>query len=75
MQQNPNSKLLIKTFDGSMPQLVIRPKCNQTQVELDIQYYDYDGDGKLKKAKILFRDVVSIDFEVNYFDNCVVVVI
>lgn len=71
MQQNPNSKLLIKTFDGSMPQLVIRPKCNQAQVELDIQYYDYDGDGKLKKAKLLFRDVVSIDFEVNYFDNCV----
>lgn len=69
MRQNPTSKLLIKTFDGSMPRLVIKPKCTETEVELDIQYYDYDGDRMLKTAKILFRSVVSIDFEVNYFDN------
>ena len=71
MSQNLKSKLLLKTFDGSMSRLVIKPKCEQTRAELDIQYYDYDGDQKLKKAKILFWDVVSIDCEVNYFDNCI----
>ena len=71
MSQNPVSKLLLKTFDGSMSRLMITPKCDQTEVELDIQYYDYDGDKTLKKACIHFHSVISIDFEVNYFDNCI----
>ena len=71
MSQNPVSKLLLKTFDGSMSRLMITPKCDQTEVELHIQYYDYDEDKTLKKVKIRFHSVVSIDFEVNYFDNCI----
>lgn len=71
MSQNPVSKLLLKTFDGSMSRLMITPKCDQTEVELDIQYYDYDGDKTLKKACIRFHSVISIDFEINYFDNCI----
>lgn len=71
MSQNPVSKLLLKTFDGSMSRLIITPKCDQTEVELHIQYYDYDEDKTLKKVKIRFHSVVSIDFEVNYFDNCI----
>ena len=71
MSQNPVSKLLLKTFDGSMSRLIITPKCDQTEVELDIQYYDYDGDKTLKKACIRFHSVISIDFEINYFDNCI----
>ncbi len=63
------SQLLIKTYDGSLTIFKVKPKCHRTKVEFDIKYYDYDGDGALKKAKLLFHDVISIDFAVNYFDN------
>lgn len=66
-----NSKLLIKTFDGSLLKLNIKPKCMNSIVAFDIQYYDYDGDNALIQAKIIFKEVVSIDFEINFFDNCI----
>ncbi|MEM1485228.1 hypothetical protein V6615_10150 [Oscillospiraceae bacterium PP1C4] len=69
MLNTQNSKLLIKTFDGSLLNLKIKPKCLNSTIEFDIKYYDYDGDESLIKAKIIFREVVSIDFEINFFDN------
>jgi hypothetical protein len=66
-----NSKLLIKTFDGSLLNLKIKPNCLNSSVEFNIKYYDYDGDGSLLTARIIFKEVVSVDFEVNYFDNCI----
>ncbi|MDD3242766.1 MAG: hypothetical protein PHD32_03455 [Eubacteriales bacterium] len=67
--KSEKSKLLIKTFDGSLLNLKINPKCLNSSVEFSIKYYDYDGDKSLKKAKIVFKKVVSVDFEINYFDN------
>ena len=37
MSQNPVSKLLLKTFDGSMSRLIITPKCDLTELELRIE--------------------------------------
>ncbi len=65
------SKLLIKTFDGLLVSLNVKPKNTRTKVEFNLRYYDYDGDGGLKKARMIFHNVVSLDFEVNYFDNCI----
>ena len=69
MNNNANSKLLIKTYDGSLSRLKLKPKCKDSTVEFAIKYYDYDGDGALIKAKVLFHKVAAIDFEVNLFDN------
>lgn len=66
---NAKSKLLIKTYDGSLSRLKLKPKCKDSTVEFAIKYYDYDGDGSLVKAKVLFHKVAAIDFEVNLFDN------
>lgn len=63
------SKLLVKTFDGSLVALRLKPRCMDSTVELDIRYYDHDGEGPLVKARAVFRGVVSIDLEVNLFDN------
>ena len=57
MINGEKSKLLIKTFDGSLKNLKVKPKGINSIVEFTIQYYDYE--------------VVSIDFEVNLFDNCI----
>ena len=64
-----NSKLLIKTFDGSLMDIKIKPKCKDSTVTFNVKYYDHEGDGSLMKIKILFRQVVAIYFEVNLFDN------
>ena len=71
MINNITSKLLFKTFDGSLLNLKLNPKCLDSSVEFDIEYYDYDGDGALIKAKITFTEVVAIDLEVNLFANCI----
>ena len=71
MNNNANSKLLIKTFDGSLSSVKLKPKCVNSTVEFAIKYYDYDGDGALVKAKVLFREVIAIDFEINLFNNYV----
>lgn len=69
LDNNVNSKLLMKTYDGSLSRLKIKPKCKDSTVEFAIKYYDYDGDGSLVKAKVLFHKAAAIDFEVNLFDN------
>lgn len=55
------SKLLIKTFDGSLVNLKLRPECMNSTVEFDIRYYDYDRDGSSAKAKVIFCEVATID--------------
>lgn len=71
MINGEKSKLLIKTFDGSLKNLKVKPKGINSIVEFTIQYYDYEGEESLVKAKVIFYEVVSIDFEVNLFDNCI----
>ena len=63
------SKILIKTFDGLLMKLAVKPKCMNSTVEFNVNYYDYDGDQSLVKAKVTFRNVISLDFEINLFDN------
>lgn len=65
------SKLLIKTFDGSLFDFTVTPKCMDSSVEFNMAYYDYDGDKSLLKVKVRFQNVVAIDFEVNFFDNSI----
>lgn len=69
MMNNSTSQLLLKTFDGSLTKLKLKPKCKDSKIEFAIKYYDYDGDGSLVKAKVLFHEVVAVDFEINLFDN------
>ncbi|MBQ1393997.1 MAG: hypothetical protein IIY81_10800 [Lachnospiraceae bacterium] len=71
MINGEKSKLLIKTFDGSLKNLKVKPKGINSIVEFTIQYYDYEVEESLVKAKVIFYEVVSIDFEVNLFDNCI----
>lgn len=69
MINDTTSKLLLKTFDGSLLNLKLKPKCMDSKVEFSIKYFDYDGDGTPVNAKVLFHGVVAIDLEVNLFDN------
>lgn len=45
-----NSKLLIKTFDGSLMDIKIKPKCKDSTVTFNVKYYDHEGDGSLNKG-------------------------
>lgn len=61
------SKLLLKTFDGTMKKCILNPKCTESRFEMFIQYYEEED--ILKDAELVFEQVISVDFEVNYFDN------
>lgn len=69
MINGEKSKLLIKTFDGSLTNLKVKPKGINSIVEFAIQYYD--DEEALVKAQVNFYEVALIDFEVNLFDNCI----
>lgn len=63
------AKLILKTFGGTMEQARVMPAWKESRVEFRIRYY---GERDVKSdAMIVFRQVISIDFEVNYFDNCI----
>ena len=61
------SKLILNSFDGTMKSMNINPKCTDSQVKFNISYYN-KGD-ILTKAVVIFKGVIAIDFEINYFDN------
>lgn len=63
------SKLILRTFDGTMEELKITPSNKNTKVEFQIRYYN-EMDIRIK-ASIIFEDVIAVDFRINYFDNCV----
>lgn len=69
MLNEEKSKLLIKTFDGSLTNLKVKPKGINSIVEFTIRYYNYDE--ALVKVQVIFHGVALIDFEVNLFDNCI----
>ncbi len=71
LTNNPKAKLLLKTFDGSLIDCKVIPKNKETQVEFNIKYYDYDGNGEKLSANIIFNSVIAVDFQVNYFNNCI----
>ena len=63
------SKLILKTFDGTMNKLNISPKSDDSKIEFHIKYYNEED--ILTKALIIFKGVIAIDFQINYFDNCI----
>lgn len=67
MINNGKSKLILKTYDGSLLNLKITPKYLDSKVEFRIKYYDETD--SLVKAKMIFNKVAFVDFEINLFDN------
>ena len=67
MINNGKSKLILKTYDGSLLNLKITPKYLDSKVEFRIKYYDETG--SFVKAKMIFDKVAFVDFEINFFDN------
>ncbi len=63
------SKLLLSTFDGSLGEVKIVPECLDTIIQFKILYYGEND--KEVQAEIIFEKVISMDFEVNYFDNLI----
>ena len=61
------SKLILKTFDGSMKKATINPKFLNTKIEFKFKYYN--ANDELTNAITTFKGVVAVDFEINYFDN------
>lgn len=62
------SKLLLPTYDARLTKLKITPKCFQTKVSYKLKIYD----NLLKKnvvKNICFKEVIAIEFAMNYFDN------
>ena len=61
------SKLILKTFDGTMNKVNINQKSDDTKIEFNIKYYNEED--ILTNALIIFKGVIAIDFQINYFDN------
>lgn len=60
------SKLILNTFDGNLLTSTIEPNFKDTKITFNIKYYNKD---ELINACLIFDNVVSIDFEINFFDN------
>ncbi len=63
------SKLILNTYDGSLEKLNIKPKFIKTKATFNIKYYDKQD--ILTHIKLKFKNVITIDFSVNYFQNCI----
>lgn len=63
------SKRILDTYDGTMKKLNIKPKCKDSKVEFYIKYYNEEDIST--NALIIFKGVIAIDFEINYFNNCI----
>ncbi|WP_434799297.1 hypothetical protein [Terrisporobacter vanillatitrophus] len=63
------SKLILSTYDGTMKKLNINQKYTNSKVEFNIKYYDEKD--RVIKALIIFKGVIAIDFEINYFNNSI----
>lgn len=62
------SKLILRTFDGTMEELKLTPCNKNTKVGFQIKYYNEMD--IWTKASIIFEGVISVDFGINYFSNC-----
>lgn len=63
------SELILKTFDGNMKKIYIKPECVDSSIEFQIEYYNND-DTRIR-ATLVFEHVIAIDFQVNYFNNSI----
>lgn len=62
-----SAKLLLDDFDGSMGRLELEPECCGTKAFFRVQYWDKAENPV--EAILIFSDVISVSFSVNYFDN------
>ncbi len=67
---NQKCTLILNNFDGSLPNIKISPKAHKSKVSFKIFYYEHEnGKEKYVKAKFVFKNVISMNFEVNLFEN------
>ncbi|MDU5106472.1 hypothetical protein [Clostridium sp.] len=62
------AKLILNNFDGTMNKININPKSINSKIDFEIKYYNEDA--ILTNALITFTEVIAVDFQVNYFNNC-----
>ena len=60
-------ELILANFDARIPKIEIKPKNTASKVIISSKMYDEENDEKIS-VKILFDDVVAIDFRINFFD-------
>jgi hypothetical protein len=63
------SDLILTTFDGTMRKLNIKPKCVESTIEFQIEYYN--SEDTRTGATLVFEQVIAIDFQINYFNNSI----
>lgn len=64
------AKLVLANYDARISKIDIRPKNKHTKVILSSRMYNSETDEK-ETVKIVFVDVATIDFRINYFDNMI----
>lgn len=62
------AKLILANYDARISKIDIKPKNKYTKVTLSSRMYNEETD-KRETTKIVFVDVVAIDFRINYFDS------
>ena len=59
--------LILANFDARIPKIEIKPKNTDSKVIISSKMYDEETDKRMS-VKIIFDDVVAIDFRINIFD-------
>lgn len=60
-------ELILANFDARIPKIEIKPKNMDSKVIIMSKIYD-DKVKKKVNVKVIFNNVVAIDFRINYFD-------
>lgn len=63
-------KLVLANYDARISKIDIKPKNMHTKVILSSRMYNEETDRK-ENVKLVFVDVSTIDFRINYFDNMI----
>ena len=64
------AKLILANFDARISKIDIKPKNKNTKVILSSRMYNEKIDEN-ETVKLIFKDVATIDFRINYFDNMI----
>ena len=64
------AKLVLANYDARISKIDIKPKNKHTKVILSSRMYNEETDQK-ETIKLVFVDVATIDFQINYFDNMI----
>ena len=64
------AKLVLANYDARISKIDIRPKNKHTKVILSSRMYNSETDQE-ETVKLVFVDVATIDFRINYFDNMI----